>query len=93
LQNVKDSDGTVVIYPGKLEGGTEQTVRFCIELKQPHQLIDASKISPDEAAKLIRDFVLKSKIDILNVAGPRQSEWPEGYDYASGVLDIFLTAL
>jgi len=25
LQNVKDSDGTVVVYPGELRGGTEQT--------------------------------------------------------------------
>ena len=33
----------------------------------------------------------KHKIDILNVAGPRQSEWPEGYDYAYRALDIFLT--
>jgi Circularly permutated YpsA SLOG family len=90
LKNVKDSEGTVVIYPGKLEGGTEQTVRFCIELNRPHQLLDASKISPDDAAKLIRDFVLKNKIDILNFAGPRQSEWPEGYDYASRVVSAFL---
>jgi hypothetical protein len=93
LQNVKDSDGTVVIYPGELRGGTEQTVRFCIELKRPHQLIDASKISAEGAAKLIADFVRKNKIGILNVAGPRQSEWPEGYDYAFRALHIFLTAL
>src|SRR5881227_4355964 len=73
LQNVKDSDGTVIIYPGKLSGGTEQTVRFCIELQRPHQLIDASKISAKEAAKLIADFVRETKIDILNVAGPRAS--------------------
>ena len=33
----------------------------------------------------------KHKIDILNVAGPRQSEWPEGYDYAYRALEIFLT--
>jgi hypothetical protein len=92
LQNVKGSDGTVVIYLGKLKGGTEQTVRFCIELNRPHQLIDASRISPDEAAKLIRDFVLKHKIDILNVAGPRQSEWPEGYDYVFRALEIFVTS-
>jgi hypothetical protein len=39
------------------------------------------------------DFVRKNKIDILNIAGPRQSEWPEGYDYVSRVLDIFLTDL
>ena len=89
--NVKDSDGTVVIYPGELRGGTEQTVRFCVELKRPHQLIDASQISTEEAVKLVGDFVRTNKISVLNVAGPRQSEWPEGYDYTSGVLEEFLT--
>lgn len=93
LQNVKDSDGTVIIYSGKLGGGTEQTVRFCIELQQPHQLTDALKASAEDAAKVIADFVGKNKIDILNVAGPRQSEWPEGYDYAFRALEIFLTQL
>jgi len=93
LQNAKDSDGTVVVYSGELYGGTEQTVRVCVELKRPHQLIDASKLSAEGAAKLITDFVRKNKIGILNVAGPRQSEWPEGYAYASRALDIFFTAL
>ena len=93
LQNVKDSDGTVVIYPGELRGGTEQTVHFCVELERPYQLIDASGVATEDAAKLIANFVRKNKIDILNVAGPRQSEWPEGYDYSSRLLDIFLTAL
>jgi hypothetical protein len=93
LQNVKESDGTVVIYSAELRGGTEQTVRFCVELKRPHHLIDASKISAEGAAKLIGDFVRKNKINILNVAGPRQSEWPEGYAYASRAVDIFLTTL
>jgi hypothetical protein len=91
LQNVKDSDGTVIIYAGKLSGGTEQTVRFCVEQQRPYELIEAIKIATEDAAKLINDFVRKNKIDILNVAGPRQSEWPEGYDYAFRVLDVFLT--
>ena len=90
LQNVKDSDGTVIIYPGKVGGGTEQTVRFCIERHRPHQCIDASKVSAEEAAKLITAFVCKHKVDVLNIAGPRQSEWPEGYDYAYRALDAFL---
>ena len=90
LQNVKDSDGTVVIYPVELRGGTEQTVRFCVGLERPHQLIDASRVSTEDAAKLTADFVCKNKIDILNVAGPRQSEWPEGYAYASRTLSAFL---
>ena len=86
LQNVKDSDGTVVIYPGELRGGTEQTIRFCADLKRPHRLIDASKLSLERASEQIADFVCENKIGILNVAGPRQSEWPEGYDYVSRAL-------
>jgi hypothetical protein len=91
LQNVKDSDGTVIIYPGKLSGGTEQTLHFCVEQRRPHKLIDASKISVEKAARMIADFVCENNIDILNVAGPRASEWPRGYDYASRALDIFMT--
>ena len=93
LQNVKDSDGTVVIYAAKLAGGTEQTVRFCVEQRRPHEPIDACKISTEKAAQLIADFVCENSIDILNVAGPRQSEWPEGYGYAAQVLDIFLNSI
>jgi hypothetical protein len=91
LQNVRDSDGTVIIYSRKLGGGTEQTVRFCVEQRRPHELVDASTISTEKAARTIADLVRKHKIDILNVAGPRQSEWLEGYDYAYRALDIFLT--
>jgi hypothetical protein len=91
LQNVKDSDGTAIICSEELGGGTEQTVRFCVEQQRPHQLIDASKVSIEDAARLITDFIRKHKIDILNVAGPRQSEWPEGYDYACRVLETFLS--
>ena len=90
LQNAKDSDGTVIIYSGKLGGGTGETVRFCVELQRPHELIDALGVSAEDAAKLISDFIHKHKIEILNVAGPRQSEWAEGYDYATRALETFL---
>jgi hypothetical protein len=93
LQNVKDSDGTVIIYSDKLSDGTGQTVRCCLEQQRPHQLLDASKIPAEEAARLIADFVRNHKVDILNVAGPRESEWPEGYDYAYRTLEAFLTSL
>ena len=90
LQNVKDSEGTLIICFRRLSGGTEQTVRFCVEQQRPHELIDASKISTEKAARSIVKLVRTHKINILNVAGPRQSEWPEGYDYAYCALDIFL---
>ena len=93
LQNVKDSEGTVIIYSEKLSGGTEQTVRFCVEQKRPHERIDASRISIEDAAKSIADLIRKHKIDILNVAGPRQSEWPEGYDYVYRALEAFVNSI
>jgi putative molybdenum carrier protein len=89
-ENVKDSDGTVVIYSGELRGGTEQTVRFCVELRRPHQLIDSANIASENAPQLIDQFVCDNQIGILNVAGPRHSEWTEGYDYVTHVLEIFL---
>jgi hypothetical protein len=90
LQNVRNSDGSLIIYLEQLRGGTQFTLQCCRELKRPHKLIGAEKKSAEEAAKSIVDFVCERKIDILNVAGPRQSEWPGGYDYAFRVLEIFL---
>jgi hypothetical protein len=93
LQNVKDADGTVIIYCSELHGGSEQTVRFCVEQKRPHQLINAAEISAERAVELITEFVREQKIETLNVAGPRQSEWKQGYDYAFRALDVFLSAV
>ena len=93
LQNVKDSDGTVIFYAGELGGGTEQTVRFCVELKQPYQLIDASITSAKDAGNSIADFIHNHNIEVLNVAGPRQSEWADGYDYAFRALEGFLKSI
>jgi hypothetical protein len=93
LQNVKDADGTVIIYFDDLRGGTEQTVSFCVAQKRPHQLINAAEISAERAAELIGEFVRAQKIEMLNVSGPRQSEWKQGYDYAFRALDVFLSAV
>jgi hypothetical protein len=88
--NVRDSDGTTIIYYDQLRGGTAYTVECCRHLERSYELIKASQISTEDAAKLIANFVHKHKIEILNVAGPRQSEWPEGYDYAFRALETFL---
>jgi hypothetical protein len=90
--NVKDSDGTIIIHYEQPGGGTAYTIECCMNLQRPHELIDASQISGEKAAKLIGDFVRTNKIGILNLAGPRQSEWPEGYDYTYRALEIFLTS-
>lgn len=93
LRNVKDSDGTAIIFYDELRGGTEFTLECCKQLARPHLLIDAAKCLPDAAAKLVADFVCDHHINILNIAGPRQSEWPGGYDYAFRTLENFAKTL
>ncbi|MGZ8942799.1 MAG: putative molybdenum carrier protein [Methylobacter sp.] len=92
LQNVIDSDGTVLIYFGMPTGGTEQTLLFCLELDKPYLLIDASGLSPEQAAERILEFVTGNSITVLNVAGPRASAEPLAYDYAYQTLSLFLSA-
>jgi hypothetical protein len=91
LQNVKDSDATIIIYCRDLRGGTEETLNCCIRLAKPHCLIDADEISEKHAAAMVVDFVREHNVSTLNVAGPRESEWPGGYDYAFRALEIFVT--
>jgi hypothetical protein len=91
LQNVKDSDGTVIVYFENLRGGTEYTVQCCIEQQRPYKLIDAGKVSAKAAVKLIFDFVRENKIDVVNIAGPRESEWADGYHYVFQMVDKFLS--
>lgn len=90
-QNVHDSDGTIVIFFHELESGTAYTVGCCIEERQPHRLIDAAKYSPEDAATLMVAFVYDHDIDVLNIAGPRASEWAGAYAYASRAVDVFVT--
>ena len=85
-QNVADSDGTLILYFGELRGGTKETARQCAEKNKPSLLIDAATTAPELAAKRVRGFVREHKLSVLNVAGPRASEWPQGYEFASAVL-------
>ena len=90
-QNVRDSDGTIIIYFHELSGGTAYTVGCCIQDRQPHRLIDAAKYSPEDAATLMAAFLGAHDIKILNIAGPRESEWIGAYNYAFRAVDIFVS--
>ena len=90
-QNVRDSDGTIVIYFHELSGGTAYTVGCCIQDRQPHRLIDAAKYSAEDAATLMVAFLVSHDIEILNIAGPRESEWVGAYKYAFRAVDVFLS--
>ena len=93
LRNVLDSDGTLIIYFGTLEGGTKLTVQLCIEHSKPYALINAQVLSIDRAVALIAQFVSRNRINILNVAGPRASQQPGAYDFAVKVMTEYFTSI
>ena len=90
LQNIRDGDGTLIIYFGRPSGGTEETLYFCIKKGKPYQLIDAQEVSPARVVALILGFIAEFRIATLNVAGPRASKEPRAHDYAFGVIGAVL---
>lgn len=84
--NVLSSDGTVLLYLGKPEGGTETTLLFCIKLQKPYKLIDMAAVSSLKAGELIRSFLEEFRISTLNVAGPREARCPGAYQFTLGAL-------
>lgn len=90
-QNVTDSDATLIIYFGKLHGGTASTLEFCKAWNKPYLSIDGSRIPEHHAAVRILEFVLRESISRLNVAGPRASGEPKAYPYAFAVLASLLS--
>jgi hypothetical protein len=86
LKNVHDGDGTAILFKQPLTGGTKLTRDLCIREKKPFIVLDATQISEARASAAIFRFIQENEIAILNVAGPRLSGWPQGYDFALAVI-------
>ncbi|MFL6537341.1 MAG: YpsA SLOG family protein [Chthoniobacterales bacterium] len=93
LQNVLDSDATIIIHPGSLHGGTADTARICDQKRKPFMLIDASITTAEDAAHEIGRFVHTHHVRVLNVAGPRASEWWDGYAFVVETITTFLNEI
>ena len=92
-RNVADSDGTLIIYAGALAGGTRETVARCVESDKSNVALDLSSISIERAIDLAEQFVSSHQLCVLNVAGPRASEWSEGYSHAYEIVSGLLRRL
>ena len=82
-QNVVDSDGTLILYEGELQGGTSLTLRLAKEHDKPCQAIDLA--CPTDLPA-IRHWFAEHAIEELNVAGPRESSLPGIADAARSFL-------
>jgi hypothetical protein len=68
--NVRDSDGTLILTRGDLEGGTALTEKCAGKLGKSCLIID---LAGAPAPELVLDWLREHRIGVLNVAGPRES--------------------
>ena len=97
-QNIVDSDGTLILYHERLQGGTLLTSRFAEQQKKPCHKVRLTRISQQSDSrslggkiKAARKWLHENKIYTLNVAGPRASKEPEIYFRAKEFLRLLLT--
>lgn len=82
--NVRDSDGTLALLRDKLDTGTELTIRQANRQSRPLLLIDLE--DPLDAAT-VQDWIRRSGVQHLNIAGPRESQSPGIYEAARPFLE------
>lgn len=75
-RNVEDSDGTLIVTLGDLEGGTLATRKFAERQAKPCLTVQLDAVETAEAARNILDWLRTHTIETLNVAGPRESKCP-----------------
>jgi hypothetical protein len=74
-QNVIDSDGTLILYRGRLFGGTELTRRMCVKHQRPMVALDLTAAKGKDLRR-VRRWLQGQDIRVLNIAGPRESSSP-----------------
>jgi len=72
-ENLIESDGTLIINKGKLNGGTLLTANLCKKHKKLLFIIDLDSITVETKEKF-KFWIKDNNIEILNIAGPRESK-------------------
>ncbi len=78
-RNVKDSDGTLIVNLGEMDGGTQATQTFAERTGKPYMIVQIDAQTKAAAAASVLAWLQKHAIKTLNVAGPRESKRPGIY--------------
>jgi len=85
--NVQESDATLVLNLGELEGGTAYTVQVAEKLGKPYLIVALDRVAdPGSVAAWLNE----QGVQVLNVAGPRECERPGIYDQSLRFLLVVL---
>ena len=84
--NVRDSHGTLILTKGTPTGGTALTIKWAKGFDKDYLVID---LDEKHDLEYLKSWLFENRIEVLNVAGPRASKFPEIYDQSR----IFLEGL
>lgn len=71
--NVRDSDGTLILYVDVFSNGTSLTQQIAKKLMKPCLLVQLNGENYTEKNLQLNAWLEANKIETLNVAGPRES--------------------
>jgi len=71
--NVKTGDGTLVFIDKQTDPGTSLTISLCKKYFKPYMVIDLSR---EKEKPEVLQWIKRNKINILNIAGNRESTSP-----------------
>lgn len=87
-KNIEISDATLVICQKEPDGGTALTINLCRNLNKPLFIFNFSDTSATNA--LLQKWIKENNLEILNIAGPRESKEKGIYQEAKQLLtDVF----
>ncbi len=75
-RNVRDSDATLIVSHGPLDGGSLLTFEEAARAGKPVLHLDLDEVAPEAAAAGLQDWLAAVRPRVLNVAGPRASKAP-----------------
>lgn len=83
-KNISDSDATLVIHSNRVDIGTKLTIDLCSEYNKPLLAID---LNNNVLIDRLINWIQIHHINILNIAGPRESNSPGIYDKTLDLLN------
>jgi hypothetical protein len=85
--NVRDSDGTLMFYRGKLQGGSAYAVLMAQKLKRPVLAIDVA--APPPPAEVVA-WLARHGVRRVHIGGQREVTSPGIYAQAGGLIGNIL---
>lgn len=85
--NARDSDGTLILAPGSLTGGTALTRSVAQRYGRPVYVVDLNQHADLSS---VQEWITQHSIRVLNIAGPRESQQPGIHDRAVEFLKALL---